>query len=114
MGNLSLNQDTDKIDSVKMDLEELSFSEFNTQAALDMMKKEYGKLHEKSKEELKPKEGVEIPYRFIRSTIYGTRCTSVCRTLSNGDIEFCEQSYSEEGVEGKRREFAFNIKPFDS
>jgi uncharacterized protein with NRDE domain len=114
LGNLSLNHDTAKIDSVKMDLEELSLSEFNTQSALDMMKKEYGKLHEKSKEELKPKEGVEIPYRFIRSTIYGTRCTSVCRTLPNGDIEFCEQSYSEEGVGGKRREFTFNIKTFDS
>ena len=114
IGNLSLNHDTPKIDSVKMDLEELFLSEFNTQSALDMMKKEYGKLHEKSKEELQPKEGVEIPYRFIRSTIYGTRCTSVCRTLPNGDIEFCEQSYLEEGVEGKREEFVFNIKPFDS
>ena len=79
-----------------------------------MMKKEYGKLHEKSKEELKPKEGIEIPYRFIRSTIYGTRCTSVCRTLPNGDIEFCEQSYSEEGIEGEKREFSFNVKPVDS
>ena len=76
LGNLSLNHDTAKIDSVKMDLEELSLSEFKTQSALDMMKKEYGKLHEKSKEELKLKEGIEIPYRFIRSTIYGTRCTS--------------------------------------
>ena len=114
LGNLSLNNNTAKIDSVKMDLEELFISEFKTQSALDMMKKEYGRLHEKSKEELKPKEGVEIPYRFIRSTIYGTRCTSICRTLPNGDIEFCEQSYSEEGVEGKKEEFAFNIKPFDS
>ena len=114
LGNLTLNYDNPKIDSVKMDLEELSLSEFKTQSAIDMMKKEYGKLHEKSKEELKPKEGIEIPYRFIRSTIYGTRCTSVCRTLPNGDIEFCEQSYSQEGVEGNRREFTFNIVPFYS
>jgi len=114
LGNLTLNNDTAKIDSVRMDLEELSLSEFRTQFALDMMKKEYGKLYEKSKEELKLKEGIEIPYRFIRSTIYGTRCTSVCRTLPNGDIEFCEQSYSEEGVEGGKREFTFNIKLFDA
>ncbi len=110
LGNLTLNNNTAKIDSVKMDLEELFLSEFKIQSALDMMKKEYGKLHEQSKEELKPKEWVEIPYRFIRSNIYGTRCTSVCRTLSNGDIEFCEQSYSEEGAEAGRQEFSFNIK----
>ena len=110
LGNLSLNNNTDKIKSVKMDFEELLLSEFKTQSALDMMKKEYGKLHEKSKEELKPKEWVEIPYRFIRSNIYGTRCTSICRTLSNGDVEFFEQSYSEEGVEAGKQEFSFNIK----
>ena len=114
LGNLTLNSDTPKISSVKMDLEELFLSEFKVQSALDMMKKEYGKLHEKSKEELKPQEEVEIPYRFIRSSIYGTRCTSVCRTLPSGDIQFCEQSYSEEGVSGKMKEFAFNIKSFDS
>jgi len=114
LGNFTLNNDTAKIDSVKIDLEELSLSEFKTQSALDMMKKEHGRLHEKSKEELKPKEGVEIPYRFIRSNIYGTRCTSVCRTLPSGDIEFCEQSYSEEGAEGGRKEFIFNIKSLDS
>ena len=114
LGNITLNNDTEKINSVKMDLEELFLSEFKTQSALDMMKKEYGKLHEKSKEELKIKDGIEIPYRFIRSTIYGTRCTSVCRTLPTGDIAFCEQSYSEEGVSGERKEFTFNIMHFDS
>ncbi len=114
LGNLTLNSNTDKIESVKMDLEELFLSEFKTQSALDMMKKEYGNLHEKSKEELKPKESVEIPYRFIRSKIYGTRCTSVCRTISNGDIEFCEQSYTQEGIEGEKKEFTFNIKSLSS
>ena len=114
LGNLTLNNNTPKIDSVKMDLEELLLSEFKTQSALDMMKKQYGKLHEKSKEELKPKEWVEIPFRFIRSNIYGTRCTSVCRTLSNGKIEFCEQSYQEEGVKGGRNEFTFNTKTINS
>tara|TARA_B100000700_G_C14828552_1_gene753383 strand:- start:133 stop:909 length:777 start_codon:yes stop_codon:yes gene_type:complete len=114
LGNLTLNNNTAKIDLVKMDLEELFISEFKTQSALDMMKKEFGKLHEKSKEELIPKEWVEIPYRFIRSKIYGTRCTSICRMLSSGEVEFCEQSYSEEGVEGGRREFTFNIKSLDS
>ena len=97
-----------------MDLEELSLQEFKTKSALEMMKKEYGKLHEKSKDDLKPKEWIEIPYRFIRSTIYGTRCTSVCRTLSNGEIEFFEQSYSEEGTVGEKNEFSFSIKSLDS
>ena len=69
-----------------MDLEEFALQEFKIQSAVELMKKEYGKLHEKSKEDLKPKEWIEIPYRFIRSNIYGTRCTSVCRTLSNGEI----------------------------
>ena len=110
LGNLTLNHETAKISSVKMDLEELFLSDFKTQSALDMMKKEYGKLYEKSKEELKSKESIEIPYRFIRSKLYGTRCTSVCRTLPTGDIEFSEQSYLEEGVSGKRVEFTFTIK----
>ena len=114
LGNLTLNNNTEKIESVKKDLKELFLSEFETQSALEMMKKEYGKLREQSKEELKPKEWVEIPYRFIRSNIYGTRCTTVCRTFSNGEIEFCEQSYSEEGVEEERKEFTFNIKSLDS
>ncbi len=114
LGNLTLNHDSAKINSVKMDLEELSLQEFQTKSALEMMKKEYGRLHEKSKDDLKPKEWIEIPYRFIRSNIYGTRCTSVCRTLSNGEIEFFEQSYSEEGIVGEKNEFSFSIKSLDS
>lgn len=114
LGNLTLNNDSEKINSVKMDLEELFLQEFKVSSALGMMKKEYGQLHEKSKEELKPKEWVEIPYRFIRSNIYGTRCTSVCRTHPSGEIEFFEQSYSEEGIAGENNEFSFSIKSFDS
>ena len=105
LGNLDLNNNTDKIKSVKMDFEELLLSEFKTQSALDMMKKEYGKLHEKSKEELKPKEWVEIPYRFIRSNIYGTRCTSVCRTLSNGDVEFLNNPILKKGLRQENKNF---------
>ncbi|HJM59704.1 MAG: hypothetical protein CMD53_03670 [Gammaproteobacteria bacterium] len=110
LGNLTLNADSPKIASVVRDLQELSLSKFDIDSALRMMRKEQGRLHEKTKIELKPKEATEIPYRFIKSNIYGTRCTTICRTLPSGDIDVCEQTYLEDGVKGSKKEFTFNIK----
>ena len=44
---------------------------FNESDAINLMKKEFGNLHEKTKKELKVRDGEEIPYRFIRSQFTG-------------------------------------------
>ena len=86
LGNLTLNNNTAKIDSVKMDLEELSLSEYRTQFALDMIKKEYGKFYEKYQEELQLKARIAITYRFITFPIHEQRSQCLCRTLTNADL----------------------------
>ena len=62
------------------------------------------------KKELKVRDGEEIPYRFIRSPIYGTRCTTVFSSLPSGEVNISELTYKKEGIEGSSVDFSFNIK----
>ena len=110
LGNLTLNSSTKKVDSIKSDLDDLLHEGFTAEKGFKIMKKEYGNLHEKSKKELEVRDGEEIPFRFIRSPIYGTRCTTVFKSCPSGDIYISELTYAEEGIEGSSVDFHFNIK----
>ena len=105
LGNLTLNASTSKVESIKRDLDLLLHNGFNESDAINLMKKEFGNLHEKTKKELKVRDGEEIPYRFIRSPIYGTRCTTVFSTEPTGEVRISEKTYLAEGVEEKRYVF---------
>ena len=59
---------------------------------------------------MKVRDGEEIPYRFIRSPIYGTRCTTVFSTEPTGEVRISEKTYLAEGVEGEKVCFSFNVK----
>ena len=74
------------------------------------MRKEHGNLHERTKKELQVRDGEEIPFRFIRSPIYGTRCTTVFMSEPSGLINISELTYQKEGIEGTRVDFSFNVK----
>ena len=47
--------------------------------------------------------------RFIRSERYGTRATTVIRVSHDGFVNFHEQNFSPEGVQGVAREFHFKL-----
>ena len=67
-------------------------------------------IRDRTKRELQVRDGEEIPYRFIRSPIYGTRCTTVFSSNPSGEINISELSYHKEGIEGTSVEFSFNLK----
>ena len=110
LGNLTLNSSTKKVEAIKHDLNDILHEGFSAEKGFNVMKKEYGNLHEKTKKELQVRDGEEIPYRFIRSPIYGTRCTTVFSSHPSGEINISELSYHKEGIEGTSVEFSFNLK----
>ena len=110
LGNLTLNSSTKKVEAIKHDLNDILHEGFSVEKGFNVMKKEYGNLHEKTKKELQVRDGEEIPYRFIRSPIYGTRCTTVFSSHPSGEINISELSYHKEGIEGNSVDFSFNVK----
>ena len=109
IGNLTLNASTKKVEAIKNDFNELIYKGFTTQGGFNVMRKDYGNLHEKTKKDLKLRDGEEIPYRFIRSPIYGTRCTTVFSSDPSGTISISELTYGKEGIEGSSVDFSFSI-----
>tara|TARA_X000001036_G_scaffold68151_1_gene59076 strand:+ start:563 stop:1336 length:774 start_codon:yes stop_codon:yes gene_type:complete len=110
LGNLTLNSSTKKIESIKNDFNQILHEGFAIDKGLHIMRKEYGNLHEKTKKELQVRDGEEIPFRFIRSPIYGTRCTTVFMSEPSGLINISELTYQKEGIEGTRVDFSFSVK----
>ena len=109
IGNLTLNASTKKVEAIKNDFNELIYKGFTTQGGFNVMRKDYGNLHEKTKKDLQLRDGEEIPYRFIRSPIYGTRCTTVFSSDPSGMISISELTYGKEGIEGSSVDFSFSI-----
>ena len=109
LGNLTLNASTQKVEAIKMDLDGLLHGGFSQAKAIALMKKDYGSLHEKTKR-VKSKRWRRDSFRFIRSPIYGTRCTTVFSTEPSGEVKMLEQTYLKEGVEGRSVQFTFDVK----
>ena len=73
-----------------------------------MMSEDSGNLESETKEDLIKRDYEEIPYRFIRSKFYGTRCTTLLTIDSSKRISVSEQNYLEGGVLGERKGFNFS------
>ena len=109
LGNLTLNASTKKVDAIKDDFNELMHKGFTAEEGFKIMRKDYGNLHERTKKDLKVRDGEEIPFRFIRSPIYGTRCTTVFSSDPSGLISISELSFGKEGIEGSSVDFSFSL-----
>ena len=59
-------------------------------------------------------EDQELPFRFIKSEFYGTRCTTVYLINKNGSHHILEQEYKKEGELGEIRSFEFRPEDITS
>ena len=58
---------------------------------------------------LNKNQGSEFSARFINSSIYGTRSTTVMTIDQNDQVDIKEQLYNPKGKEGKTKQFNFKI-----
>lgn len=107
LGNRFLNSDTEKVLKVKNDFSKHLNTSMDKEAAFEMMAQDSGNLDAETQLELREKDYEEIPYRFIKSKFYGTRCTTYLSINGSGMINASEQNYSEEGKSGQRKDFEF-------
>lgn len=109
LGNRFLNSDTEKVLKVKNDFSENLNTSMDKEVAFEMMTKDSGNLDAETQLELREKDYEEIPYRFIKSKFYGTRCTTYLSIDGSGMINASEQNYCEEGKSGQRKDFEFLV-----
>ena len=97
LGNLLLNSQTQKSIKVKDQFKELLQTNPDEDALLEFMKDDSGDLSDLDMAAFKETEHEEIPYRFIKSHVYGTRCTTLLTIDPNGKYRITEQNYSKRG-----------------
>ena len=97
VGNLLLNSQTKKSVKVKNQFKELLQTNPDEDGLLEFMKDESGDLSDLDIAGFKETEHEEIPYRFIKSNVYGTRCTTLLTIDPNGKYRITEQNYSKRG-----------------
>tara|TARA_B100000700_G_scaffold331809_1_gene469364 strand:+ start:51208 stop:51948 length:741 start_codon:yes stop_codon:yes gene_type:complete len=107
IGNLPYGTDSKKVDKVKKDFVSLLDEGVNKNSAVKLMQLEDGHLLEKTLAEMKPRDEEEIGYRFIKSGIYGTRCTTYIEISSSGEVKVTEKNYNVNGEEGTELDFSF-------
>ena len=108
LGNRFLNSDTEKVNKIKEDFKEYQKSLYSLDSAFNMMSQDSGNLESETKEDLIKRDYEEIPYRFIKSKLYGTRCTTLLTIDSSKKISVSEQNYLEGGMLGERKGFQFS------
>ena len=97
VGNLLLNSQTKKSIKVKNQFRELLQTNPDEGELLGFMKDDSGDLSNLDMAWFKETEHEEIPYRFIKSDVYGTRCTTLLTIDPNGKYRITEQNYSKRG-----------------
>ena len=97
VGNLLLNSQTKKSIKVKNQFRELLQTNPDEDELLGFMKDDSGDLSDLDMAGFKETEHEEIPYRFIKSDVYGTRCTTLLTINPNGKYRITEQNYSKRG-----------------
>ncbi len=107
LGNRLLNSPTSKVENVSNSFRELLHTRFTEQDLLKFMQREEGDLSKVGKDEFIRSEDQELPFRFIKSEFYGTRCTTVYLINKNGSHHILEQEYKKEGELGEIRSFEF-------
>jgi len=97
LGNLLLNTQTKKSIKIKNQFKELLQTNPNEDVLLEFMRGDSGDLSNLDMDGFKETEHEEIPYRFIKSNVYGTRCTTLLTIDLNGKYKITEQNYSKKG-----------------
>ena len=97
LGNLLLNSQTKKSIKIKNQFKELLQTNPDEDGLLEFMKDDSGDLSNLDMAGFKETEHQEIPYRFIKSNVYGTRCTTLLTIDLNGKYRITEQNYSKRG-----------------
>ena len=97
LGNLLLNSETKKSIKIKNQFKELLQTNPNEDVLLEFMRGDSGDLSNLDMAGFKETEHEEIPYRFIKSNVYGTRCTTLLTIDLNGKYRITEQNYSKKG-----------------
>ena len=97
VGNLLLNSQTKKSIKVKNQFKELLQTNPDEVALIEFMKRDSGDLSDLDMTGFKETEHEEIPYRFIKSDFYGTRCTTLLTINPSGKYRITEQNYSKRG-----------------
>ncbi len=97
LGNLLLNTKTKKSIKIKNQFKELLQTNPNEDVLLEFMRGDSGDLSNLDMAGFKETEHEEIPYRFIKSNVYGTRCTTLLTIDPNGKYKITEQNYSKKG-----------------
>ena len=98
-----------KVIKVKEDFKELVSVGIEEENSFEMMSRESGNLNNITHDELRSNDKEEIPYRFIKSDIYGTRCTTFLAIDKSGRVIVSEQTYTKQGKMGSRKDFKFSI-----
>ena len=102
LGNLLLNSETKKSIKIKNQFKELLQTNPDESGLLEFMKGDSGDLSNLDMAGFKETEHEEIPYRFIKSDVYGTRCTTLLTIDPNGKYRITEQNYSKRGDKSRK------------
>jgi len=97
LGNLLLNSETKKSQKAKDGFKELINKNSSEETLLEFMENDSGDLSNLDMAGFKQREHEEIPYRFIKSEVYGTRCTTLLTINSKGLYRITEQTFSKRG-----------------
>ena len=108
MGNYLLNTQTNKVKKATKDFSLFLARNhnYNQEKAFKFMRSDFmeGKEVEKG-----ISEGKELPSRFIKSSEYGTRCTTYLSVDSSGLYRVAEQNYELDGKIGSKKQFEFRV-----
>ena len=108
LANNNLNSPTEKVKKTKRDFEELLKNPFESRKAIEFMNSDQSSEEKILIENLKKDKQEEIPFRFIKSKVYGTRSTTLFSFDSEGTFEITEQNYTKQGKKLNINEFRFN------
>jgi len=109
MGNLLLNSKSKKSFKAKDGFKKLLQTNPNEETLIKFMESDSGNLSNLGMAGFKMIEHEEIPYRFIRSDVYGTRCTTILTIDLKGNYRVTEQAFSQKG--NKIEKVFYQINP---
>ena len=109
LGNRLIDKPTEKINRVRADLEKFLEKQFDHSNAMKFMQVDQGDLTGISPDEMRSLEKEELPFRFIKSDLYGTRCTTVFSINASGLYKVTEQTYGRKGRMGELKDFKFTL-----
>ncbi len=107
LANNNLNSPTEKVKKTKRDFEELAKNPFESRKAIEFMKSDQSPQENFLLENNEQDKLEEIPFRFIKSEVYGTRSTTLFSFNSEGAYEITEQNYAKNGKKLNSKDFRF-------